>query len=251
MAIAGIESVRLEGPEWKLVSDVLFVPAPDGSARLFDLNGDCHAVSSIGAEMLEAVFEQGEAAAVQLIAEGYEVDLVQVQNDVSSLLEELVAKRLIRRHGRVRRQVNWLSWLLVPCLWIACYLPFNRIGMFALLALARFSFRWFGWSTTVNVWGRFFSLRNHLPERRPAEQLAREIDRQVRAAAAAHLFRTECKERALCCWAMARRAGLPASLLLGIQFYPLAGHCWCEVGKLILSDDKPVCDLYAPIICCP
>jgi hypothetical protein len=57
-----------------------------------------------------------------------------------------------------------------------------------------------------------------------------------------------CKERALCCWALARAAGLAATLVVGLQLFPLAGHCWCEVGSWTLSDDRARCDLYTPVI---
>jgi Transglutaminase-like superfamily len=74
------------------------------------------------------------------------------------------------------------------------------------------------------------------------------IDTAVRQAAARHILKVECKERALCCWVLARRAGVPAQLVVGICLFPLEGHCWCECGEWIFSDDRDRCASYHPVI---
>ncbi len=238
----------LEQP-WQLAPDVLIAAAPDGSARLLHMGGDFHAISVIGALMLKLTLEHGEAHAVREIARQYDADEGQIRADLDAFLGELRGKRLLIRKDAARAGDGWTSSILRAQLWMVCHcLPIPKVRLFALLWLASFSFRWFGWGTTVAVWTRFFPQGTVTPDEASWISRARAIDEHVRHAAAGHLFRMECKERALCCWAMARRAGLPASLVVGIQFCPLAGHCWCESGPCVLSDDKEHCALYAPII---
>lgn len=73
------------------------------------------------------------------------------------------------------------------------------------------------------------------------------IDDAVRRAAANHMVRAECKERALSCWALARQSGLRASLMVGIRTFPFEGHCWCELNQTVFSDDRDRCDQYTPV----
>jgi hypothetical protein len=69
----------------------------------------------------------------------------------------------------------------------------------------------------------------------------------VRAAVAGHPFAVACKERALCSWSLARTAGLRATLIVGIELFPIAGHCWCEVSERPLGDDQGRCDQFTPV----
>jgi len=115
------------------------------------------------------------------------------------------------------------------------------------LALARLSFALFGWTRTVSVWQEAHA---HFAPRqadvRDAETI-RALDKIVRAAAASHPIPVACKERGLCAWSLARAAGLHANLVIGIDLFPMAGHCWCEVGTQTLGDDQGRCDHFTPV----
>jgi len=45
-----------------------------------------------------------------------------------------------------------------------------------------------------------------------------------------------------------RSAGVPAKLVVGLDLYPLAGHCWCEVGQHAFSDFPDRCESFTPVI---
>jgi hypothetical protein len=116
------------------------------------------------------------------------------------------------------------------------------------LALARLSFALFGWTRTVAVWQEAHA---HFPTRQAGvgdAETIRALDRIVRAAVAGHPIAVACKERALCSWSLARAAaGLHAALVVGIDLFPMAGHCWCEVGTQTLGDDRDRCDHFTPV----
>jgi hypothetical protein len=87
----------------------------------------------------------------------------------------------------------------------------------------------------------------------PLQDDAREriaaIEAVVARWAARHVLGMECKERSLACWALTRAAGLPAEMIIGADFYPLAGHVWCEAGARIISDDPQNCRRYRRLLC--
>jgi hypothetical protein len=117
----------------------------------------------------------------------------------------------------------------------------------ALLSLARLSFALFGWTATVAAWQEAHA---RFPSREASAhdtEMIHALDVTVRAAVARHPVVVACKERALCSWSLARTAGLNASLIVGIELYPMAGHCWCEVAALPLGDDQDRCDQFTPV----
>ena len=87
--------------------------------------------------------------------------------------------------------------------------------------------------------------RRHVGAWEPTVQT---IDAAVRGAASRHAFSVECKERSLSCWSLARAAGLPATVVLGINLFPVAGHCWCESGPWTLSDYEDRCQNFTPVV---
>jgi hypothetical protein len=117
-----------------------------------------------------------------------------------------------------------------------------------MLTLAWLFFRLFGWAKTIAVWQRRYGAAHEPQSRRDWEIAVLALDATVRQAATSHVLTMECKERAVCCWAFARRAGLPARLVVGIQLVPFAGHCWCESGPWTLSDERQRCDQYQPVV---
>jgi hypothetical protein len=216
------------------------------------MNGSFHALSTVAAQMLQATLADGPKAAVRQIARHHDADAHQVEGDLDVFLGQIQALGLICGGPARRRRLGrtLAAYLLVlPALWlISRCLPLGRLRVSALLSLAWLSFRCFGWCPTLAVWRRY--PRQEAPSLSPEQGrlVAQAVDEQVRWAAAGHLLAMACKERALCCWAQARSAGLPAALVIGIQFCPLVGHCWCEAGPWTLSDDRNRCDRYQPIV---
>ncbi len=238
--------------EYAISPDVVFLQIDDGSARLLDLGGEFFAVPATGAEMLRGVVEQGTAATVCRLAAEYGVGEERIRADLDILMHKLEARGLIYSlgKGRPRRSCGGLASLIVLS-WLRQVLRSRRSWQKKagrLMTLARLSFRFWGWARTVSLW------KECLPESKcqvtaeEEEETVRAIDEAIRAAAAGHLLEMACKERALCCWALIRSAGVPAKLVVGINLFPLAGHCWCEGGSRTLSDFPDRCATYTPVV---
>jgi Transglutaminase-like superfamily/Coenzyme PQQ synthesis protein D (PqqD) len=237
--------------EYFLSPDVIFVTIDDGSARLLDMAGSFHAVPEIGTRMLQETLTNGAGAAVTRIAEDYGVEPQRVQNDLAAFLGELEKQGLLcNRRSRCDRPggATVLAYLLRPFLDAAHRLLRSpETKAFALLTLARLSFALFGWTRTIAVWK---DAHARFPARQASERDAETLtalDRSVRSAAASHPVSVACKERALCSWSLARAAGLHASIVVGVYLFPIAGHCWCEVGAQTLGDERERCDQFTPV----
>jgi hypothetical protein len=244
-------SLKTSELEYSLASSVLFAPVPDGTARLFDMDGEFYSIPVIGVEMLRATLECGPLAAARQIAERYGVDVGQVQTDLDAFLGELKTRGLIvRRTISPRRRRGWsLAHLFLgPALGFVACLPSRKVRVWTLLALAHGSFALFGWSRTLEAWRRWYRPGRRLPPPADPMERVREVDGVVRRAAAAHPLKVECKERALCCWVLAWAAGVPTALVVGIQLFPLQVHCWCEASPWTFGDDRERCETFQPIV---
>jgi hypothetical protein len=238
--------------EYVLPLDVIFLTVEDGSARLLDMEGSFHAMPLIGARMLRETLANGAAAAVARIADDYGVGRQQVESDLTVFLRDLESQGLLHRRGsrrsRPSRRVGLVGVLLGPAIHgTHRYLRSPEAKARALLGLARLFFAAFGWTPTVAVWRKAHA---HFPVRQAGEgdgETIRALDRIVRAAVASHPVAVACKERALCSWSLARAAGLHASIVVGVELFPIAGHCWCEVGTQTPGDDRERCDGFTPV----
>lgn len=254
--ITGIQTCPAPSAEgvadYFLSPDVMFVTVYDGSARLLDMGGSFHAVPEIGARMLRETLADGEAAAAARIAEHYGVARQQVQDDLTVFLRHLENEGLLcrKRNPGSRRSGSFAvaRLLLRPSLSAAHRaLRSTQAKARALLVLARLSFALFGWSRTLVVWQEAHA---HVPAQQAGEadaETIRRLDKAVLAAVASNPIAVACKERALCSWSLARVAGLHAALVVGIELFPIAGHCWCEVSGQPLGDDREHCDLFTPV----
>jgi hypothetical protein len=232
-----------------LPPDVILVTVEDGSARLLDMTGGFHAVPAVGARMLKETLANGAIAAATRIAAHYGVARQQVENDLTVFLSELERQGLLCRERSARGDASGLARLLLRPSLDATHrlLRSPEAKARTLLALARLSFALFGWSRTVAAWK---DAHTRFPARQAGEQDAGTVeglDRAVRAAVASHPVSVACKERGLCSWSLARAAGLQASIVVGVFLFPIAGHCWCEVGTRTLGDDPERCDEFTPV----
>jgi len=225
----------------------------DGTARLLDLEGSFYAVSAVGAAMLREALDSGVAAAVRQTAAAYDVGLARVRADLLALLRDLGRKGVIRRRGNSAPRRDWRQRLAIVAIPPALTLVDRRLFQaphrraWSLLALAYLSISLFGWSATVRAW---LGHHRRMPIQRTtpvlSEQAAR-LDAVVRTVGAEHLLNVDCKERALACWAMLRAEGLPAEIVIGVDLFPFASHCWCELDGAILSDFVDRCERFTPV----
>jgi hypothetical protein len=231
--------------------DVIIVTVDDGSARLLNMSGGFHAVPAVGARMLKETLANGPSAAATRIAADYGVDRQQVQNDLTKFLGELEKQKLLcRERGRRRRPgvASGLTRLLLQPSLMAVHrlLRSPEAKARTLLTLARLSFALFGWGRTVAAWKDAHARFPARPADAGDTPAIEVLDKTVRAAVASHPISVACKERGLCSWSLARASGLQASIIVGVFLFPIAGHCWCEVGTRIVGDDREWCEEFTP-----
>lgn len=230
--------------DYVLARDVALIVTERGDGCIVDLNGSFYAVSSVGAAMLRDTVESGRAAAITRNAAKYGVQETRIATDLDDLLGDMIRRGLLQR-GRGRHSPgirHALANVIAGIMRLALrFARAERSRAWIALTLARVSFLLLGWNATVGAW------RTRLAGERSASPDARRaIDESVRSVAARHMMNVDCKERALACFALARSAGLPATLVVGVDFYPLAGHSWCESGPDVIGDEVAHCRRFTP-----
>jgi hypothetical protein len=236
-----------------LALDTVYLSVGDGSGRLLSLGSDFYALSATAADMLQRLLRKPMEMVVEELTFSYDISKRQIRNDLHNLLTELQQKNLVFlsvKTGNARRK-NKLepSPFLFPLLRYLWGLPANRSDIvWWLLAIARVGFHLWGWSTSVTCWQKFLKIRHTVQNDAASADRAETIDATIRHSAARHLMGMGCKERALACWFLLLRADIPADLVLGVNLYPLASHCWCESEGEIYSDDAERCGRYKEIL---
>lgn len=255
-AIAGVQQgtpdheVTTPQGNFCLSPDVILVNVDDGSARLLDMTKSFHAVSAVGARMLQTTLAVGVDDAIPLLSQHYDVERQQIEADLTSFLSDLESQGLLRRHGQrlaVGDNGRLVTTFMSRIISTIHLLPTPATKTWLFLILARLSFPLFGWTRTVQVWRQAHA---HFPSHKDGsadKEALRVLDRTVRSTASGHLVTMMCKERALCCWALARAAGFDAALVVGIALFPIAGHCWCQVGAATPGDDPDRIARFSPV----
>jgi hypothetical protein len=249
--LAATPAATVNGPDYCLAPDAAFLMMSDGSGRILDMADSFCAVAPVGALMVRETLRHGEAAAARLVADTFGAPLERVRGDLRRFLASLEQRRILERRSQVRGRppraaaAGLATGLLKVALGV---LPPVRARAAVLLTQAKLSLRLFGWPATVAAWRQRFPQRDGRLSPREVQATAVRIDDAVGSAAAGNLFGVACKERALCAWALARGAGLPAALVIGVELYPLAGHCWCEVGQRVVSDHPDNVARYVPAL---
>jgi Transglutaminase-like superfamily len=247
--ITATPTTLTDGLAYALSPDAAVLLMDDGSARILDMADRFYAVPPIGALMLVQTLQHGREAAARHVARAYGVAVARVTDDLNRLLAPLEQAGVILPSGCRRRQRRGpLAGLAARLVQVALRRSPLGVRAPALLTLATLSLRLFGWSATLAAWRQQFPLRPGVVAPHTADETARAIDEAVCSAAAANPLGVACKERGLCCWALARSAGLPAELVIGVERFPLVGHCWCEVGPRILSDHPENVACYLPVL---
>lgn len=218
-----------------LAPDVVLAVVDDGSSRLLDLGGTFFTLTPVATDLLAGALAGPRAGSVAAVAARYRAAPDRVAADAADLFAGLERDGLVRpASGPLRSRRSRLAAAVVArVLRVGMVLP-ARVRAGLLLGLAFVAFRRLGWPTAVAAW----AAASARPGRPPvdAEGFVARTDATVRAAANRHVLNVECKERAVVCWALLRAAGVPAELVVGIDLYPFASHCWCESGGRVLTD---------------
>jgi hypothetical protein len=232
------DGIRL-GPDAALVLD------PNGSSAVLDMNGEFYGISAIGALMLKGALACGRRMTAQILAKRFGVEPSRIAADLDRLIDDLHKRGVVegRSASKAIGQDAGARFAAALLAGVFRITRRNRPRAAASLALSRLSFALFGWKATIGAWRVRFPESEGVVE--PAK--AREIDNVVRRVSARNWIGADCKERALSCFSLARAAGLPASLHIGIALYPLGGHCWCKIGDHLVSDDAERCDKFLPV----
>ncbi len=244
-------SRRAAGVAYRLPAAVVLHVVDDGSARLIDLDGALFAVSRTAAEMLQGVLADGVDVTIGRLAEFYALSPERIRGDLEALLADLSKRGLVERshapsrRNRLRRLMAAI--VVAPTLRLLGLVePSERLSILALLVSARLCTAAFGWGTTVAAWRAAIRPKRLLP-RPEQEDFIQRIDGAIRRIAA-NVPSVDCKERALACWYLLCSRGIGADLVVGVQLFPMAGHCWCQVGDRVLTDSAQRCAAFAPIV---
>lgn len=229
-----------------LAPDTALAIAETGNGNLIDLTGSVHALTPIAAEMVSRCLEAGRDAAIAALAASYDAPAERIAADLDRLWADLIGRGLLRRAddaampGRASGMAAAFAWMTDRA--YALPLPFSfRAAL--MLALARFSCGRCGLGATAEAWRRRFGTGGRLDVGAVADEAA-----TVHSVATRHWIRVDCKERALTCWAVARRRGIDATISIGLRSYPLGGHAWCRVGDRVIGDDAQICAAHDTII---
>jgi hypothetical protein len=233
-----------ESAGYRLRDGVVLIIAADGTGRLLDLAGDACALSVSAVAIVECALQAEFDEVSRRIAARFRVELGQIRSDVTTLLSELVDRRMLvpsantsyHRPATSAGLRRLLAPVLVACMWA----PRRALAVKAwvLLAAAFFATRLFGWPKTVDAWLHLTAGRRTNGSLTAHDDAAAldAIERAVVRAIASYPIEVNCKERALCCRVLACAAGVVNKVILGIDLMPFALHCWCECDSRILAD---------------
>lgn len=239
------------GGEFRLAADVIFARLEDGTARLFDMSGSFYALSESAACLVEDALRMPVQDAAAAVAEEFGAESLEVERDLHELLDDLRRRGSLRpaaEPSKARGRRRWAGALLHPLLRGLLAAPLSlRVKARLLLALAFFSHRWCGWTTTIVTW-RKASAFEHPKD--PAGAQIEAVSHCVREQAGRSWLNVECKEISLCSWALLRRLGVRPELFVGVELYPFGAHAWCEAGGTVMADTPDRCLRYTPVLCC-
>lgn len=243
----------MSSAEYLLAPHVVLLCLQDGTGRLLDLGGNFYALSQSAAAMLSGALTEGTAATIRKMTTIYQLEPACIERDLHIFLRGLEKKQLIYRpttscrsqQQRGRRS----SLILSPLLYGIHIWPSSlQTKIWLFLALTYVALRLSGWPATVEIWRSFLHGNAKSVALTGADDEIKMIRETVQTVASRHLLRVECKERALCCWGLLHLFGVPASLVVGIDLFPLASHCWCEAGHTIMSDEEDRCQNFTPVL---
>lgn len=252
--IGSAEGLRTDA--YRLGPDVVVLVVDDGTARIMDLGGDHFAITESAASMLLGTLREGANRTCRSIAATTGAPLERVRADASALLGELDAAGILLCAGETPDDASRRDRLTQATARAALrrWLVRDRATAWTaslLIALAWATTRAFGWASTVRWWRdevETVVARGDISGGQPGPSVET-ITEATASALARHPLPVACKERALCAYALTRRAGLPARLVLGVSVFPFASHVWCESAGRVVGDRlEDGCDQFAPVL---
>lgn len=228
-----------------LADHTALVLSETGSANIVDLAGSVHALTPVAADMIVLTLENGREAAIDLLVERYDAPRECIADDLDRLWNDFVDRGLIRQAdglaaNRSKSRSASAAASLADIV-LAAPLPFKARAAIV-LALVKFSCRHVGLAATIGAWRERFGTGGVADPDAIADDA-----KVVHDVATRHWLKVDCKERALTSWAVARRKGIDATVVIGLKPYPLAGHAWCRVADRIVGDDPDFCAAHSPV----
>jgi hypothetical protein len=232
--------------EWALAAETAFVLLEDGSGRILNLEGSFYALTPTAARMLSEALSLDTAQAAQHIVDTYGIAPGRARGDLTSFLDGLHSQKLIQRNypALTRGGANPSRWLLRIMKYNDLLSRSTESRCWALLALAYIAIRRIGWPRTVATFRAFHEAAATDSVPAPSVEAIAAV---VRSVTAGHLLPVNCKERSLTCWSLLKATGRSARLVIGVDFYPFASHCWCETDGNVVADFADRCEMYRPV----
>ncbi len=205
----------------------------EGKTIIFDWGqGKFYALDPLSARLFNSAIQGNMDETLNALKREYDVPTQQIKKDRDNLITDLLKKRIIFKNNQNSKEFS---------------LPSPK-RIYFLLILSRLCFKFLGLLPTIKLWRCFHSPMNRdLPiEERKA--LTESLSTLVREECSKiFLFNIDCKERALVAWQCLRTMGLPAELVLSLQYYPFAMHAWVESFRFVVADDPVRCSYWEPI----
>lgn len=260
-------------PKFELNDDVLLLVETD-NARLLDFQrGRFYGLDRIATALVTETLTGDARTAVEQVAKRFDVSTAEIEQDLAELLHQLSSKRLLRvqqREPAVRASsvpflpkiismVDRLRGITQRGTQFASHkrdvssrrsrprTP-SRFEIQCLLTAAWMSLRVLGFTRTLRLWKRWHCTPVKLSGSVDSTWV-REIDQAVQSLADSRLLLPAvCKERALVTYQLLRAyAGLPAEIVIGVEYHPFLAHAWVECDGQIFSDQSERCEPFIPV----
>lgn len=237
---------------YSLVDDVVWFVADDGSSRLFDMNDFSYGLNETATRMMDGILNSSIDSAAGAVAAEFEADPAVIRKDIDDLVRKLVDAKLIvagpyagkgspaDRHRALGGAYSALFRGLISRLPI-------KAEAFATLTAVRSCLKLASLSETAAIIGRCVPAKPPVIDAAARDQAVSAVEAAVEASIVKHPIGMACKERALTCWYMLQRRGVPAEVVVGVTLHPVFGHSWCRAGDRIVADTNERCDDYTPI----
>ena len=239
--------------DYALAEDVVWLTAEDGSSRLFEMNNFSYGLNETATRMLTGVTKGSLDDAVEMLADEFQIERAMIRADITLLVDQLLNSKLITANRRATNTGNTISHYLISGIyysifrWIISKFKNAKTEAFTTLTAVRICLQHAGLSETVAILERCLPACARTIDRRTADHALDEVESSVEASVHGHALEMACKERALCCWFMLRRRGIPAQVVVGVTLSPVFGHSWCQSGTRIVADTMERCGDFTPI----
>jgi hypothetical protein len=233
--------------DYALAEDIVWLKAEDGSSRLFDMERSSYGLNESATRMLDGVLNGTVDETISNLANDFQVDQSTIKFDLVELIGRLASSELIVLNGGTRSKDKNILHLLISgtchLIFRGIILPVSKIQTEASLTLSvlRMFVRFSSLSQLVAILDGYLPAGNSSADHSEEERIVDEVESAVISSVRGLLLETACKERALCCWFMLRRRGVPATLVVGVTLNPVSGHSWCRYGERIVGDTIERC----------